>query len=82
LYEAELAIAQDARKKNGDTEHNGEPSDIACIVVGEAVGLGPDRVRDLCREARGHLKEGQPEKIKVKISAAEFKEIISGSRFK
>src|SRR5262245_44669688 len=73
LYEAELAIAQNDRKQNGDTKH-GKPSDIAYEAVGKAVGLGPDRVRDLCREGRRHLKEGWP--ARLKISAAQFKEYI------
>jgi hypothetical protein len=42
--------------------------------VGRAVGLGLDRVRDLCREGRRHLKHGMP--VKLKISAAQFKEHI------
>src|SRR5215813_6240680 len=57
LYEAELAIAQNDRKQNGVTR-TGTPSDIAYDEVGRAVGLGLDRVRDLCREGRRHLKHG------------------------
>ena len=76
LYEAELAIAQNDRKENGDTEHTDEPSDIAYDAVGEAIDLGPDRVRNLCREGRAHRQEGMP--TKPKISAAEFKKLING----
>ena len=73
LYEAELAIAQNDRKQNGVTR-TGTPSDIAYDEVGRAVGLGLDRVRDLCREGRRHLKHGMP--VKLKISAAQFKKHI------
>jgi hypothetical protein len=64
LYRAELAIAQ------SDPAHKGEPSDIAYDVVGESLGLGPDRIRDLCREGRRHEDQGMP--AKPKISATEF----------
>lgn len=70
LYNAELAIAQSDRKENGDTDHNDKPSDIAHDIVGEALGLGPDRIRDLCKEGRRHLNEGMPRKIEIR--AAEF----------
>ena len=70
LYNAELAIAQSDRKENGDTDHNDKPSDIAHDIVGEALGLGPDRIRDLCKEGRRHLNEGMLRKIEIR--AAEF----------
>jgi hypothetical protein len=70
LYQAELAVAQKQKQENGAQQH-GEPSDIAFEIVGEALGLGPDRIRDLCREARRHLRQGMP--ARPKIRAAEFK---------
>jgi hypothetical protein len=68
LYQAELAVAQ--KQKHGAQQH-GKASDMAFDIVGEALGLGPDRIRHLCREARGHLRQGLP--ARPKIRAAEFK---------
>jgi hypothetical protein len=76
LYRSELAIAQNDRKLNGNIKE-GEPSDIACDVVGEVVRLSEHRIRDLCREGRRHLRQGLPE-TPFKITAAEFKMILNG----
>jgi hypothetical protein len=64
LYRAELAIAQ------SDPARKGEASDVAYDVVGESLGLGPDRIRDLCREGRRHEAQGMPPK--PEITAAKF----------
>ena len=59
LYRAELAIAQKDREQDGALEYGREkPSEIARRVVGEALHLGPDRVRDLCAMGRRHEKRG------------------------
>lgn len=71
LYEAESAIARKQKKQNPTQEH-GEPSDTAYDVVGAALGLGPDRIRDLCREGRRHVGQGMPRKLEIR--AAEFVE--------
>lgn len=61
LYRAELAIAQNNRKENDAPEYGQEkPSEIAQRLVGDVIGLGPDRVRDLCKEGRRHLNQGMP----------------------
>jgi len=71
LYNAELALAQEKRKNHGAPKYGREePSETAFRVVGEAVRLGPDRIRDLCREGRRHLKERMPPKPEIR--AAEF----------
>jgi hypothetical protein len=76
LYCAELVIAQKDRKDNGTPEYGREePSEIALRKVGEAVGLGPDRIRALCTEGRCHLEQGMPQ-MGV-ITAAKFMEMFS-----
>jgi hypothetical protein len=70
LYNAELTIAQRNRREKGDSEHNDEPSDIAYSVVAEALDLGPDRIRDLCRKGRRQINQGEPPQ--QEITAAEF----------
>jgi hypothetical protein len=77
LYEAELAIAQKDRKEKGRPKYGGEePSEIAPRVVGETIGLGPDRVRDLCRKGRTHLKQGMPPKA-GQMTVAMFRQMFS-----
>ena len=79
LYEAELEIAQKERREKGKPRHGREePSEIAAITVGSALGLGPDRIHDLCREGRWHLKRGMPPKLKLR--AAVFAEKILRGR--
>ena len=68
LYEAEL--------KNVTADDRGKPSDIAYEKVGKVVGLGPDRIKALCNEARRHLKEGMPARFVLKMTAAEFERRI------
>jgi hypothetical protein len=71
LYRAELAIAQKKKHAAGPEEYGDEkPSDTACRVIGEVLGLGPDRVHDLCAEGRQHESEGWPPKPRK--SAAYF----------
>jgi hypothetical protein len=73
LYRAELAFAQKEReteKKENRVPKTGQPSEIARAVVAEALGLGPDRIRDLCRNGDRHLKQGMPRKPEIR--AAEF----------
>jgi hypothetical protein len=53
-----------------------EPSEIALRIVGEAVGLGPDRIHDLCGEGRRHEREGMPQQGIVAVT--QFKEVLSG----
>jgi hypothetical protein len=69
LYEAEL---KNVTADDGD----GKPSDIAYEKVGNVVGLGPDRIKALCNEARRHLKEGMPAGFVVNMTAAEFERRI------
>ena len=77
LYRAELAIASKDRKEKGAPEYGSEkPSEIARYAVGEALGLGPDRVRDLCKEGHRHLKQGMPSREET-ITAAMFKQMLS-----
>ena len=77
LYRAELAIASKDRKEKGAPEYGREkPSEIARYAVGEALGLGPDRVRDLCKEGHRHLKQGMPSRDET-ITAAMFKQMLS-----
>ena len=66
LYRAERDVVD---KKDG------RPSEVAHEVVGEALGLGPDRIRDLCREGRRHQRQGMP--AKAKITASEFRRQLS-----
>ena len=68
LYEAEL--------ENITAADRGKPSDIAYEKVGNVVGLGPDRIKALCNEARRHLKEGMPAGFVVNLTAAEFERRI------
>ena len=76
LYRAELAIAQKDREQDGALEYGREkPSEIARRVVGEALHLGPDRVRDLCAMGRRHEKEGMPPQ--AEMTAANFREALS-----
>jgi hypothetical protein len=77
LYRAELAIAQKDREEKGCPKFGREePSEIAQRVLGEALDLGPDRIRDLCKTGRRHEKEGMPQK--AEITAAKFKrEVLS-----
>jgi hypothetical protein len=71
IYETELAIAQKDRNKRGSPgAQREEPSEVAYAMVGDALGLGPDRIRDLCREARRHQRQGLPPKHRMR--AAEF----------
>jgi hypothetical protein len=74
LYKAELAIAQKNKKEKGAAEH-GHPSDTALDIVGAAVGLKADRIKDLCKEGRHHV-EDQRLPPKPEITAAEFKRIL------
>jgi hypothetical protein len=74
LYQAELAVAQRQKQENG-AQQPGEPSDIAYEIVGKALGVGPDRIRHLCREGRCHLRQGMP--ARPEIRAAEFKRKLS-----
>ena len=71
LYLAELKIAQ-AQKDNNPVAEPGEPSDTAYNKVGAVVGLGADRIKQLCDVGRRQLKERQPAEYVVEISAAEF----------
>lgn len=76
LYRAELIIAKKDRKDKGAPEYGQEmPSEIARNVVAEAVDLGPDRVRELCKEGLRHLKQGMPSRVET--TAAEFREMLS-----
>jgi hypothetical protein len=65
LYLAELENVTPAGRP-------GKPSDIAYEKVGEVVGLGPDRIKALCNEARRQLKEGMPAGFVVNMTAAKF----------
>jgi hypothetical protein len=69
LYEAE-------QKNVTAAERPGKPSDIAYEKVGKVVGLGPDRIKALCNEARRQLKEGMPAGFVVNITAGEFERRI------
>ena len=69
LYQAEL-------KNITAADSLGKPSDIACENVGKVVGLGPDRIKALCNEARRQLREGMPAGFVVKMTAAEFERQI------
>jgi hypothetical protein len=70
LYEAEL-------ENITATDRPGKPLDIAYEKVGEVVGLlGPDRIKDLCKEGRRQLREGMSAKLVVKMTAAEFERRI------
>ena len=76
LYRAELAIAQNNRKENDAPEYGQEkPSEIAQRLVGDVIGLGPDRVRDLCKEGRRHLNQGMPSQG-GNTTAAMFKQML------
>lgn len=78
LYEAELAIAQKGREEKGPPEYGRlEPSEEAADTVGDAVGLGRDRIHKLCNEGRLHEAEGLPPK--PRISVAEFKRQLSAA---
>ena len=68
MYEAELKAVSAADR--------GKPSDVAYEKVGKVVGLGPDRIKALCNEARRHLKEGMPAGFVVNMTAAEFERRI------
>jgi hypothetical protein len=83
LYRAELAAAQKEREKereiHGVPEYGREmPSEIARRVVGEAIELGADRVRDLCREGQEHLNQGLTPRPEIR--AAEFIKILRHAR--
>ena len=69
LYKAE-------RENISADDGDGKPSDIAYEKVGQVVGLGPDRIKALCNEARRHLKEGMPAGFVVNMTAAEFERRI------
>jgi len=72
MYGCQLPIAQNNQNENGLPEYGREePSETAREEVAEAIGLGPDRVRDLWREGQSHFKEGQWHKPKKNV--AEFK---------
>jgi hypothetical protein len=73
FYEAERAIAEKQKKENPD---EGEPSDIAYEKVGKFIGVGEDRVKALCNEGRRQIREGLPDKLKVRKSIAEFKKLL------
>jgi hypothetical protein len=76
LYRAELAIVRKERSEKGAPEYGREkPSEIARYAVGDALGLGPDRVRELCKEGLRHLNQGMPPK--PEITVAQFKQILS-----
>ena len=76
LYRAELAIAENNRKENDVPEYGREkPSEIAQRVVGDVIDLGPDRVRDLCKEGRRHLNQGMPSQG-GNTTAAMFKQML------
>ena len=76
LYRAELGIARKDRSGKGAPEYGREkPSEIARYAVGDAIGLGPDRVHELCKEGSRHLKQGMPPK--EEITAAKFRQILS-----
>jgi hypothetical protein len=76
LYRAELAIARKERSEKGAPEYGREkPSEIARHTVGDAVCLGPERVRELCKEGLRHLKQGMPPK--PEITAAMFRQLLS-----
>jgi hypothetical protein len=63
LYRAELEIAQTKKQQSGAQDFGDEkPSDAAYRVIGEALGLGPDRIHDLCAEGRQQESEGWPPK--------------------
>jgi hypothetical protein len=74
IYEAELETAQAQKQKSIAKWAAGEPSDIAYERVGEAVELGTDRIKALCRQGRRHLKEGQPPR--PRISVAQFRRFL------
>jgi hypothetical protein len=81
IYKAELEIARKRKKDNpatepGESSAADEPSDMAYERVGAVVELGADRIKALCKEAREHLREGQPAEFVVEISVAEFKRRI------
>jgi len=79
LYRAERAAAKVERKRLGVPKYGREtPAEIARMVVGEAIGLGPDRVRDLCKEGTRHLNEGFPPRPEIR--AAEFIEYLRRAR--
>lgn len=79
LYVAELAAAQSDRRNHPPPEYGRlKPSEIAQQNVGDALGLGPDRVRELCQEGRRHLQEGMP--LKQKVRAAEFRKYLEAPR--
>jgi hypothetical protein len=66
-----LAIAQAQKQKSGAQKYGNEkPSDTAYRVIGEALGLGPDRIHDLCTEGRKHQKQGMPPRPEMRV--AEF----------
>jgi hypothetical protein len=69
LYKAELENVT-ARDRPG------KPSDIAYEKVGKVVGLGPDRIKALCNEARRQLREGMPAGFMVKMTVDEFERRI------
>ena len=80
LYRAELALAQKQRytertEKRVPQTGREEPSEIARDSVAEALGLGPDRIRDLCREGDRHLKQGMPPQPEMTVT--EFKRQLS-----
>jgi hypothetical protein len=76
IYDTELAIAQQGRHGRGPPKAGREePSEIAYTIVGDALGLGPDRIRDLCREGRRHRAQGLPPKRRMR--AAEFLAYLS-----
>jgi hypothetical protein len=78
MYRAELARAQTDRKDHGIPAYGSEePSEIAYRVIGDAVGLGPDRIRDLCRQDRRHEEQGMPHEPTAAV--AQFKEELSGN---
>jgi hypothetical protein len=78
IYETERAIAEKQKKENPDQESSDEPSDIAYEEVGKVIGVGEDRVKALCHEAREQIKKGWPTNMKLGITAAEFDRMLRG----
>lgn len=76
IYEFENAAEK--RKKKNPVWADGKPSYRAYEKIGKVTGLSDDRIKDLCKEGRRHIREGQPKGIKENISAAQFKRILHG----
>jgi hypothetical protein len=76
LYKAEHENITAADRRHG------KPSDIAYEKVARVLGLGAERIKALCNEARRQLKERMPEGLVVKTTAAEFERRILGRKNK